>query len=73
MLIANVYPMSKTCLIRVIFVEKQFFLSVFTHTNHDHLLNGNYTELMLQMQGIQNFEESLLLANHPLLQHVYEN
>ena len=55
------------------FTEKQFFLSVFTHTNHDHLLNGNYTELMLQMQGIQNFEESLLLPNHQLLQHVYEN
>ncbi|TLP81845.1 hypothetical protein [Maribacter sp. ACAM166] len=55
------------------FAEQQFFQSVFTHTNHNHLLNGNYVELMPQMLEKQNFDETLLIPNHKTINDIYEN
>ena len=55
------------------FAEKQFFMSLFTHTNHNDLLDGNFVELMCQMKGRQAFDEKLLIPNHKTLCDTYGN
>lgn len=53
------------------FAEKQFFMSLFTHTNHNALLKGNYAELMAKMKGKTRFDENLLVPNNRTLSHTY--
>lgn len=55
------------------FTEKQFFMSLFTHTNHNALLEGNYVELMAEMKGKTKFNEDLLIPNTLTLSDSYGN